>query len=214
MSFQRVTVNGPKAVPVVFEGDEQATVKVAAGSTIRYGYTPDVTTSSYAGSITLGNELEFTRRVWIISADKSEVEITIEDTVEGTPLDSVANKSEAAAASLAAQNAPGVIHTVCEVFRPASATYYTYPPRVRPPETGRQKLIIRNIGVKPFQVGFGNTTITNFDSPNSTEFNRQGTVYPGQEWEGNADPRSVFCRPSTSGDSLRAEVDLLLGMVA
>lgn len=95
MGVQRFTVNGPQAVPVIREGDETATVKVTAGSTIRYGYTPKVTTSSYAGSITSGNELEFTRNVWIVSVDKSEVQVTIEDTVQGTPLDSVVSDSEA-----------------------------------------------------------------------------------------------------------------------
>lgn len=93
MSVQRFAVNGPQAVPVIREGDETATVKVTAGSTIRYGYTPKVTTSSYAGSITVGNELDFTRNVWIVSVDKSEVQVTIEDTVQGTPLDSVARAS-------------------------------------------------------------------------------------------------------------------------
>lgn len=90
----RFTVNGPKAVAIVREGDETATVKVVAGSTIRYGYTPKVTATSYAGSITVGNELDFTRNVWIVSTDKSEVQVTLEDTVQGTPLDSVANRSD------------------------------------------------------------------------------------------------------------------------
>lgn len=91
----RFTVNGPKAVAIVREGDETATVKVVAGSTIRYGYTPKVTATSYAGSITVGNELDFTRNVWIVSTDKSEVQVTLEDTVQGTPLDSVVSITEA-----------------------------------------------------------------------------------------------------------------------
>ena len=86
---------------------------------------------------------------------------------------------------------------------PASATYYTFPGRIRPVEPQRTQLIVRNIGTTTIQLGPRATDNSNYNGPTSWTV----TLTPGQEYADNgATTGSWFVRPNTSGQGGRYTV--------
>jgi hypothetical protein len=87
---------------------------------------------------------------------------------------------------------------------PASATYYSFPARVRPNEPQRTQLIVRNLGTTTLELGY-------VSGQNNSFFNGASS-YPlqlnaGQQYaENGASTSMMFLRPHTSGQGGRYSV--------
>lgn len=84
---------------------------------------------------------------------------------------------------------------------PASATYYTFPARIRPKEPKRTQLIIRNLGSTVLQFGY--------NTGNNAQFTATFTftLNPGQEYRENGFSTNLICvRPNVSGQGGRYSV--------